>query len=214
MVKEYQRGDSLRIIAERHSTSATTVNNRLREAGVATRLAGGARSAAGLPECAASVTHFDEGRGLYIIALADSFMPISRVAMAFLEQGPAQITFSASSMEHAQKTIGQLNAKGYCCKLLARVRGRWCRICHRRFDRPEGRLCDGCEWLRAVHGFEHAFGLCAADGERSLFRAFGLEAKRTARGFKLTQTSEAFDETLREIGRMRSQQANWQGRSP
>lgn len=173
------------------------VHLRLRGTGVAMRPTGRQRSrrtspaTLGREPCAGntSTIETDASEGLYTIALAGSLNVQSRVAEAFLEQGPVQITFFSSSMENARKQVRALNANGYCCTLVSRVLGRWCRLCHCRVDRPVKRLCDGCEWLATAHGFENAFGLCAADGERSLQRAFGFQVTKrhgNYRGVKIS----------------------------
>lgn len=209
MAKEYRSGDTLRTIAERHSTSATTVNNRLREAGVVMRLAS-RRSGQGIIALAPPQRRLPcsarREEGLYTIALADSGKPtITRPAMAFLEQGPAEITFSARSMEDVRGTIGRLSAKGYRCELLARVAGRWCKICHSRFNRPAA-YCDGCEWLVAAHGYENAFGLCAASGERLItLVAYGVLFIRSSAGFLLHFVQDVSHNDMRLIRRHRAQ---------
>lgn len=125
------------------------------------------------------------------------------IAMAFLKQGPAQITFHASSWENAQGTINFLNANGYRSgydghyELMARVAGNWCRLCHRRIK--HGRLCSGCEWIAAVHGFPNAFGLCATDGERLLLHCAGWEPARRSQGYVIQTTTEADEKMIERM---------------
>lgn len=252
MVEEYERGDTLAIIAERHNKSVSTVSKRLRAAGVTMRPRGrpkrtpvtskthGRRglappswapwpcagcpskpaSADGQPCCLANGQPKDAdalmlksfacapcaSEGLYAISLTEQWHQTIRrplVVREFLERGPAQVTFHAVSIADARNRVHALKETGYCCTLVARVLGRWCRLCHRRIDRPEGRFCSGCEWMIAAHGNENAFGLCAADGERLLARALGYEIVKYGTGYTLRSTYPAFEETMRELDRRR-----------
>ena len=139
----------------------------------------------------------DSERGLYTIGLAGYGAGGTLRTIGLAEYGEGGITFEGqitfqSNIETVRETVDALNAEN--CRwrsyftdsgrleltrrkgdyvLIARALGDWCRLCHRRIKGREG-LCFGCEWIAEVHGIENAIGLCAADGERSLLRAFDI----------------------------------------
>lgn len=220
MVKEYEQGHTLAIIAERHNKPVTTVSKRLREAGVAMRPRGrpskrtpATRRAATGKDADATVTaHAEgaEGHGLYTIALQEGkHGERHMVVQAFFRQErESQITFHSFGVKDARRIIRELDAMGYRCELVARALGCWCQICHGRAQR--GWLCDWCMWLcfgdidsrfgvvrpdlgvmQSSLAFPNAFGMCAADGERSLAKALGLEVVRLAKGYRVRLTREA-----------------------